>query len=253
MKKSVVSRELAPPCNLRSEFMITLPDREMLYVTGVFNGQYLMAETSRSSGRVSPLRSIARRRWRARKGKTVASSPLFAAVNLPGFSNFDRFALVSMLLAARASPLARPRDPARRAENTVVPRGWRARVAPITYKNGEEMTERKSAAAKAREEAGGEQERVIECGVGKTWWEGTTREKNSIHPCLVSADFPRGSRRRPPGRGTALNRFGRVIAIPPLRFHATFAATSADLPPLLVVPRSRLVAHPRPSASHETS
>lgn len=28
----------------------------------------------------------------------------------------------------------------------------------------------------------------------------------------------------------ALNRFGRVIAIPPLRFHATFVATSADLP-----------------------
>lgn len=75
MKKSVVSRELTPPCNLRSEFMITLPDREMLYVTGIFNGQYLMAETS--APRVSPLRSIvspqrgAARTRGARKGKTV--------------------------------------------------------------------------------------------------------------------------------------------------------------------------------------
>jgi len=43
-----------------------------------------------------------------------------------------------------------------------------------------------------------------------------------------SADFPAailGSGR------AALNRFGRVIAIPPLRFHATFAATSADFTP----------------------
>lgn len=43
MKKSIVGRKLAPPRKLRSEFMITLPDREMFYVTRIFNGQYLMA------------------------------------------------------------------------------------------------------------------------------------------------------------------------------------------------------------------
>lgn len=69
MKKSVVSRKLAPPsCNLRSEFMITLPDREMLYVTRIFNGQYLMAKTT--VRRVPLLRSIAR--CAGHKGKTVA-------------------------------------------------------------------------------------------------------------------------------------------------------------------------------------
>lgn len=38
----------------------------------------------------------------------------------------------------------------------------------------------------------------------------------------------------------ALNRFGRVIAIPPLRFHATFAATSADLAPSPCPPCDRI-------------
>lgn len=58
MKKGVVSRKLAPPCNLRPEFMITLPDREMLYVTRIFDGHYLMARNppshaSRSYDRVA--------------------------------------------------------------------------------------------------------------------------------------------------------------------------------------------------------
>jgi len=53
------------------------------------------------------------------------------------------------------------------------------------------------------------------------------REKKIRYTDRDSADFSAvvaGSGR------AALNRFGRVIAIPPLRFHATFAATSADLP-----------------------
>lgn len=62
------------------------------------------------------------------------------------------------------------------------------------------------------------------------------REKNSIYTGLSAADFPatRGWWAR--GGRAALNRFGRVIAMPPLRFHATFAATSADLPLSLVLP-----------------
>lgn len=59
MKKSVVSRELAPPCNLCSEFMITLSDREMLYVTGIFNGQYLMAKIPVPSRLVLTIRRLA--------------------------------------------------------------------------------------------------------------------------------------------------------------------------------------------------
>lgn len=51
------------------------------------------------------------------------------------------------------------------------------------------------------------------------------REKKIRYTDGDSADFPAAGSGR-----AALNRFGRVIAIPPLRFHATFAATSADLP-----------------------
>lgn len=77
----------------------------------------------------------------------------------------------------------------------------------------------------------------------------------SVYGARKKFDTPIGTDREPAdspaaiaGSGrAALNRFGRVIAIPPLRFHATFAATSADLPrsPCPRSLRSRLV---RPAA-----
>lgn len=82
------SQACAPlPCNLRSEFMITLPDREMLYVTRIFNGQYLMVEhrPSRLALTIhrppSTLPPVVR-------GKRSASYSLFIAVNSPRFFQF---------------------------------------------------------------------------------------------------------------------------------------------------------------------
>lgn len=65
-----------------------------------------------------------------------------------------------------------------------------------------------------------------------------------------SADFPAaivGSGR------AALNRFGRVIAIPTLRFHATFAATSADLPRFPRPPCDRISSSALRLVSHKIS
>ena len=98
MKKSVVSRKLAPPsCNLRSEFMITLPDREMLYVTRIFNGQYLMAKTT--VRRVPLLRSIADPAA-GHKGKTVV---LVLAFYRSKFTEVFQFRYVCTCIDASAA------------------------------------------------------------------------------------------------------------------------------------------------------
>lgn len=83
MKKSIVTRKLASSRNLRSEFMITLPDREMLYVTRIFNGQYLMAvKTPSLASRPydSPFAAGDAARTRSWEEKTVLPLPSLFAI-----------------------------------------------------------------------------------------------------------------------------------------------------------------------------
>lgn len=86
----------APPRNLRSEFMITLPEREMLYVTRIFNGQYLMAVKPAPLASRPYDSSFGAARGHKRRKRSFHAPfppfpfrrPLFVAVNLPRIFQF---------------------------------------------------------------------------------------------------------------------------------------------------------------------
>lgn len=157
MKKTVVSRKRAACAAVQSPLRIydyALPGREMLYVIGVFNGQYLMAEISSHVSRSLTIEWSARPR-RVVKGENVRPTVAFYRGKFAEVFQF-RYVRTCIATCVLVASSFRLRDP-RRKYNAIVVSSERKGCANIAETARGESIERKSEIVENERERGKEE------------------------------------------------------------------------------------------------